>query len=126
MATDCIMGPSSRPGIRAAPRRSSVSDGWRILPSPLSKAKSMMKGALTGIASVGILVVTVGVETANAQSYRRYGPARTYTPQAYPSQSRGSIPRGVPRTVPFSAPNSPEATGGGNIGYNRGLPDGGY
>jgi hypothetical protein len=36
------------------------------------------------------------------------------------------IPRGVPRTVPFSDPNSPEATGGGNIGYNRGLPDGGY
>ena len=85
-----------------------------------------MKGALTGIASVGILVVTVGVETANAQSYRRYGPARTYTPQAYPPQSRGSSPRGVPRTVPFSDPNSPEATGGGNIGYNRGLPDGGY
>jgi hypothetical protein len=76
-------------------------------------------------ASVDILVVTVGVETANAQSYRRYGPARTYTPQAYPPQSRGSIPRGVPRTVPFSDPNSPEATGGGNIGYNHGLPDGG-
>ena len=29
--------------------------------------------ALIGIASVGILAVTVGVETANAQSYRRYG-----------------------------------------------------
>src|SRR5262245_29000244 len=95
-------------------------------PAPSSKGRLMMKGALTGIASVGILVVTVGVETANAQSYRRYGPARTYTPQAHPSQSRGSIPRGVPRTVPFSDPNSPEATGGGNIGYNRGLPDGGY
>jgi hypothetical protein len=82
--------------------------------------------ALTGIASVGILAVTVGVETANAQSYRRYGATRTYTPQPYPPQSRLSIPRGVPRTVPFSDPNSPEATGGGNIGYNRGLPDGGY
>jgi hypothetical protein len=42
-----------------------------------------MKRALTGLASVGILAVTVGVETANAQSYRRYGPARTYTSQAY-------------------------------------------
>ena len=31
-----------------------------------------MKRALTGIASVGILAVTVGVETANAQPYRRY------------------------------------------------------
>src|SRR5256714_10841501 len=76
----------------------------------------MMKRALTGIASVGILAVTVGVETANAQSYRRYGPTRTYAPQAYPSQSRGSVPRGIPRNAPFSAPfsdpNSPEATGG--------------
>jgi hypothetical protein len=44
---------------------------------------TFMKRALTGLASVGILAVTVGVETANAQSYRRYGPARTYTSQAY-------------------------------------------
>jgi len=82
----------------------------------------MMKRALTGIASVSILAVTVGVETANAQSYRRYDPARTYRPQAYPSPSRGSVPRGNPRSVPFSDPNSPEATGGGSVGYNRGLP----
>ena len=82
----------------------------------------MMKRALTGIASVGVLAVTVGVETANAQSYRRYGPTRTYAPQGYPSQSRGSVPRGIPRNAPFSDPNSPEATGGGSIGYNRGLP----
>jgi hypothetical protein len=83
----------------------------------------MMKRALTGIVSVGILAVTVGVETVNAQSYRRYGPARTYTSQAYPPQSRGSVRRqGVPRTTPFSDPNSPEATGGGSLGYNRGLP----
>jgi len=81
-----------------------------------------MKRALTGIASVSILAVTVGVETANAQSYRRYDPARTYRPQAYPSPSRGSVPRGNPRSVPFSDPNSPEATGGGSVGYNRGLP----
>ena len=67
-----------------------------------------MKRALTGIASVSILAVTVGVETANAQSYRRYDPARTYRPQAYPSPSRGSVPRGNPRSVPFSDPNSPE------------------
>jgi hypothetical protein len=102
-----------------------TSYGRCLLPRLLPKGRSMMKRALTGIASVGILAVTVGVETANAQSYRRYGPARTYTPQAYPPQSRGSIPRSVPRTVPFSDPNSPEATGGGNIGYNHGLPDGG-
>ena len=81
-----------------------------------------MKRALTGVACVGILAVTVGVETANAQPYRRYGPARTYSSQPYTPQSRGSVPRGVPRTVPFSDPNSPEATGGGSVGYNRGLP----
>ena len=81
-----------------------------------------MKRALTGIASVGILAVTVGVETANAQSYRRYGPARTYTLQTYSLQSRGSVRReGVPRTVPFSDPNSPEATGGGSLGYNQSV-----
>jgi hypothetical protein len=82
-----------------------------------------MKRALIAVASVGILAVTLGVETANAQSYRRYGPARVYIPQAYPPQSRGSVRReGVPRTVPFSDPNSPEATGGGSLGYNQGLP----
>ena len=79
--------------------------------------------ALTGIASVGILAVTVAMEPANAQSYRRYGPARTYTPQRYPPQSRGSVRReGVLRTTPFADPNSPEATGGGSLGYNRALP----
>jgi hypothetical protein len=81
-----------------------------------------MRPALTGIASVGILAVTIGVETANAQPYRRYGPARTYGSQAYP-QSPGSVRReGGPRTVPFSDPNSPEATGGGSLGYNRTVP----
>ena len=65
----------------------------------------MTKRALTAIASVGILAVTVGVETANAQSYRRYGPARTYTSPAYTPQSRGSVRReGVLRTTPFPTP----------------------
>jgi hypothetical protein len=82
----------------------------------------MMKRALIGIASVGILAVTVGVETADAQPYRRYAPARTYSSQPYTPQSRGSVSRGVPRTVPFSDPNSPEATGGGSLGYNRTVP----
>jgi hypothetical protein len=81
-----------------------------------------MRPALTAIASVGVLAVTLGVETANAQPYRRYGPARTYTSQPYP-QSPSSVRReGVPRTVPFSDPNSPEATGGGSLGYNRTVP----
>ncbi len=81
----------------------------------------MMKRALTGIASVGILAVTVGVETANAQSYRRYGPPRTYTSQTYTPQSRGSVRRGVPPTAAFSNPESPAATGGGSLGYNQNL-----
>jgi hypothetical protein len=49
--------------------------------------ESMVRRALIGIATVGILAVTVGVETANAQPYRRYGPARTYTSQAYTPQA---------------------------------------
>src|SRR6516162_2956594 len=40
----------------------------------------------------------------------------------YP-QIRGSIRReGVLRTTPFADPNSPEATGGGSLGYDRALP----
>jgi len=82
-----------------------------------------MRPALTAIASVGVLAVTLGMETANAQPYRRYGPARTYMSQPYTPQSRGSVRReGVPRTAPFSDPNSPEATGGGSLGYNRSVP----
>src|SRR5262249_61884297 len=65
----------------------------------------------------------VGMGTANAQSYRRYGPARAYTPQGYTPQSRGPVRReGGLRTAPFSDPNSPEATGGGSLGYNRTVP----
>ena len=82
-----------------------------------------MKRALIAVASASILAVTVGVEMANAKSYRRYGPARTYTSQAPIPQSPGSVRReGGLRTTPFSDPNSPEATGGGSLGYNRALP----
>ena len=28
----------------------------------------------------------------------------------------------LPRTAPFSNPNSPEATGGGSLGYNQTVP----
>jgi hypothetical protein len=81
-----------------------------------------MKRALIGVASAGILAVT-GMETANAQSYRRYGPAQIDSSQAYNPQSRGSVRReGVPHSTPFSDPNSPEATGGGSLGYNRAIP----
>jgi hypothetical protein len=82
-----------------------------------------MKRALSVIASVAILAVTLAVETAHAQSYRRYGPARAYTPQPYTPQSRDAARReGGSRTAPFSDPNSPEATGGGSLGYNRTVP----
>jgi hypothetical protein len=74
----------------------------------------MMKRVL-----IAILAVTVVVETANAQSYRRYGPARPNASQAYTPQSSGAVRPGGPRTAPFSNPNSPEATGGGNPGYNQ-------
>ena len=82
-----------------------------------------MRRALGVLAGMGVLAVTLGVETANAQSYRRYGPARSYAPQTYPPQSRGPVRReGGSRTLPFSDPNSPEATGGGSLGYNRTVP----
>ena len=83
-----------------------------------------MRRALGVLAGMGILAVTLGAEPANAQSYRRYGPARSYAPQPYPPQSRGPVRReGGSRTLPFSDPNSPEATGGGSLGYNRVVPD---
>src|SRR5262245_23708601 len=80
-------------------------------------AKSMMKRAL-----IGILAVTVAVGTANAQSYRRYSPARPNASQAYTPQGSGSVRQGVPRTTPFSDPYSAEATSGGNPGYNLKNP----
>jgi len=95
------------------------------LPAPalLFKGKSMMRRALTAIASLGILAASLALETANAQPYRRYRPAQAYTSQTFTPQSRGSVRReGVARTVPFANPNSPEATGGGSLGYNRTVP----
>ena len=82
-----------------------------------------MKRNLSVVAGLGILAVTLGLEPAHAQSYRRYGPARVYAPQAFTPQSRGPVRReGGSRAVPFSDPNSPEATGGGSLGYNRTVP----
>ena len=82
-----------------------------------------MRRALTAIASMGILTASLALETANAQPYRRYRPAQTYTSQTYTPQSRNSVRReGAARTVPFANPNSPEATGGGSLGYNRTVP----
>jgi hypothetical protein len=81
----------------------------------------MMKRALIVILSVGILAVTIGVETANAQAYSPYSRPRTYRSPAYMPQNPASVSRGVPRTAPFSNPDSPAATGGGNLGYNQNL-----
>src|SRR6266566_4841805 len=65
----------------------------RTLPAPalVVQREVEMKRALSVIAGVGTLAVTLGVETANAQSYRRYGSARAYTPHAYTPQSRGPV-----------------------------------
>jgi len=81
-----------------------------------------MKRTLSVIAGLGILAVTLGAVTAHAQSYRRSGPARAYAPQAYTPQSRGPARREGGSRTPFSDPNSPEATGGGSLGYNRTVP----
>jgi hypothetical protein len=80
-----------------------------------------MKGALIGIVSLGLLAVTLGVESANAQTYSPYSPPRAYSSQPYTPQSRGSVRRGVSRTAPLSNPDSPAATGGGSLGYNQNL-----
>src|SRR4029077_10049881 len=74
------------------------------LPAPalVVQRKVEMKRALSIIAGVSILVVTIGVETSHAQSYTRHIPARAFTPQAYPPQSRSPVRReGGLRTVPF-------------------------
>jgi hypothetical protein len=42
-----------------------------------------MKRALIAIASVGVFAVTVGVDSANAQTYSPYGAPRSYTSRAY-------------------------------------------
>jgi hypothetical protein len=81
----------------------------------------MMKRALIGIVSLGISAVTVGVESSSAQVYSPYSPRRTYASPAYNPQSRGSVRRNVPRSAPLSNPDSPEATGGGSLGYNQNL-----
>jgi hypothetical protein len=80
-----------------------------------------MQRALTGIASLALLTLTVGVEPANAQAYSPYSPPRAYTSQAYPAQGRALVRRGVPRAAPLSNPDSPAATGGGSLGYNQNL-----
>jgi hypothetical protein len=80
-----------------------------------------MKRALIGFASVGILAVTVAAETANAQAYSPYGARRTYAAPPDSSQSRGSVRRGAPRTAPYVNSDSPQATGGGSLGYNQNL-----
>jgi len=97
----------------------------RALPAPalVVQGKVEMKRALSVITGLSILAATLGLETAHAQSYRRYGSARVYAPQADTPQSRAPVRReGGSRTVPFSDPNSPEATGGGSLGYNRTVP----
>jgi hypothetical protein len=81
-----------------------------------------MRCALIGIAGGGVLAMTVGVESANAQANSPYSSPRTYASPAYTPQSRGSVRRGVRRTAPlFSNPDSPAATGGGSLGYNQNL-----
>ena len=95
----------------------------RALPAPalVVQREVEMKRTLSVIAG-SVLAATLGVATAHAQSYRRSG-ARVYAPQAYTWQNRGPARReGGSRTVPFSDPNSPEATGGGSLGYNRTVP----
>jgi hypothetical protein len=92
-----------------------------FVPRVFVKGRQTMKPALIAIASAGILAVTAEVESANAQAYNPYSAPRTYASPAYPPQTRGSVRRGAPRTAPRFNPDSPEATGGGSLGYNQNL-----
>ena len=78
-----------------------------------------MKLALIAIASAGTLAMTAGVESANAQAYNPYSAPRTYASPPYPPQT--SVRRGAPRAAPRYNSDSPEATGGGSLGYNQNL-----
>jgi hypothetical protein len=83
-----------------------------------------MKRALIGILSTGILVMSVGVESANAQAAHPYGYgySRAYGSRAYVPQNRGAVRGGAPRDAPlYTNPDSPAATGGGSLGYNQNL-----
>jgi hypothetical protein len=80
-----------------------------------------MKRSLIAFVSVGILAMTIGVQSANAQAYSPYGARRTYAAPPDSSQSRGSVRRGAPRAAPYSNSDSPQATGGGSLGYNQNL-----
>jgi hypothetical protein len=74
------------------------------------------------IAFVGILAVTIGAQSANAQAYGPYSTRRTYAAPPDSPQTRGSVRRGAPRGTPsFTNSDSPQATGGGSLGYNQNL-----
>jgi hypothetical protein len=73
------------------------------------------------LAKMGILAVSIGAESVNAQAYSPYSASRAYTSRAYAPQSRGSVRRYVPPTGAFSNSESPAATGGGSLGYNQNL-----
>jgi hypothetical protein len=64
-------------------------------PRSLSKGKSIMKLALTGIASVGILAVTVGVETTNATSNSDRTGASQRTAALCQQQTKRPTPKDV-------------------------------
>jgi hypothetical protein len=80
----------------------------------------MVNRALT--AFVSILAVIIGAQSANAQAYGPYSTRRTYAAPPDSPQTRGSVRRGAPRGTPsFINSDSPQATGGGSLGYNQNL-----
>src|SRR5262249_44806226 len=69
----------------------------------ICKRKRTMKRALIGIVSTGIFAVSVGVESANAQTYGPYGYSRAYSSRDYVPQNRSAVRRGAPRNAPLYA-----------------------
>jgi hypothetical protein len=84
-----------------------------------------MKRALIGILSAGIFALSLGLESANAQMYGPtgpYGDSRAYNSRASAAQPRNAVRRGAARNAPlYNSSDSPEATGGGSLGYNQTL-----
>jgi hypothetical protein len=58
-----------------------------------------MNRALIGIVITGIVAVSPGVETANAQTFGPYGDSRAYTSRAYAAQSHSTVRHGVSGTA---------------------------
>jgi len=81
----------------------------RVVRNALAKEPTMSFGAKLALTAAIAMSI---VATAAAAPGQQKNAAYRNTPRAQPSTQR---------TVPFANPYSPEATGGGSIGYNNSV-----